>query len=58
MEETFQPTQCEEDVQPIHENDEDVFEAVVQVSLVEEDLDFDLIRVFEYNYDGEVELWL
>ena len=48
MEETFQLTHCEENVQPIHESDE--------VS------DFDFIRVvvFAYNYDDgeEVELGL
>ena len=37
IEEIFQLTQCEEDVQPIHENDEDVSD----------------IRVFTYNIDGE-----
>ena len=43
-----------EDVQPIHENDEDVSETVVQVSSNdEEDLDLDFIREFAYNYDGE-----
>ena len=50
--ETFQPTQSEEDVQPIHKNDGDVSETVVQVSSDEEDSDFDFIRVFAYNSDG------
>ena len=45
MEETFQPTQYEEDVQPIHQNYEDVSETIVQVSSDEEDWDFDFVRV-------------
>ena len=56
MEEMIQPAQCEEDVQPIHEN-EYVSETVVQGSSSdEEDSDFDFIRLFAYNSDGEVEL--
>ena len=54
--ETFQLAQFEEDNQPIHENDEDVSETVVQVSSDEEDSDCDFIRVFVYNSDGEVKL--
>ena len=38
MEETFQLTQCEEDVRPIHE----------------EDLDFDFTSLFANNSTGEV----
>ena len=56
MEEMIQPAQCEEDVQPIHEN-EYVSETVVQGSSSdEEDSDFDFVRLFAYNSDGEVEL--
>ena len=54
MEETFQLTRCEK-VQPIYKNDKDVLETVVQVSSAEEDLDLNFIRVFAYNFDGEVE---
>ena len=46
-----QPTQCEEDVQSIHKND-DVSETVVQVSSDEEESDFDFLRVFAYNSYG------
>ena len=53
MGERFYPTQCKEDFQLIHENDEDVSETVVQVSLDQEDLDFDFIRVAARNSDGE-----
>ena len=53
MEETFQLTQCEEDIQSIKENDGDVSEAVVQFSLNEEDSHFHFIRVFGCNSDGE-----
>ena len=49
MKETFQLTQWEEDVQPIHEYDENVSETVVQVSSDEEDLDLEFIRVFCVN---------
>ena len=52
-EKTFQLTQCEEDVQPFHENDEDVSETVMQVSSDEEDSDLDFIRAFAWNSDGE-----
>ena len=39
--------QYEEDVQPIHENDEDVSETLVQVSSKDvEDSDFNFIREF------------
>lgn len=54
MEKAFQLTKSEEDIQPIHENDEDVSEMVGQVSSDDkEDLDFDFIRVFTYNSDGK-----
>ena len=56
LEKTFQMIQCEEDVQLIHKNDDDVSETVMQVSSNEEDLDLDFIRVLAYNSDCEVEL--